>query len=355
VAEDLRTEELDKLVLVWLLVPRKSPGLTTLARMLAPFVRRTGASAESVARQSLARLKAGGDIEADTTWMLSPAGRDKALRTLGISALPKRVSWSWISKLLLARATGTEPKPSVMRSLGTADGLAAAVLQRARGLPTNTPLSPKQVAQALAWRELGVESTAPITRNAILAHIARKASPSAPARKLPKAPFSAAIQALAWATLGDSPKDASIQTTLIQRWMAGPKATEPVERRPPINDAVHHIDAPLSADASVQDTIVDAPSALRVFADRAVAAARTSKTGRWGEQKVFISHVWDQYCRDDAQPAIELDTFKKWLVRANQAGFLSLSRADLIDAMDANDVRRSEISSLGATFHFIKS
>ena len=58
--------------------------------------------------------------------------------------------------------------------------------------------------------------------------------------------------------------------------------------------------------------------------------------------------------RREPEGIADLGDFKQRLLRANQAGLLSLSRADLVEAMDPADVRASEISSLGATFHFVR-
>jgi hypothetical protein len=96
---------------------------------------------------------------------------------------------------------------------------------------------------------------------------------------------------------------------------------------------------------------------LGAFAQRVLAAARRSPTGWWGERKVFISHVWEEYQRRErkgGRQAGDLEAFKLLLVRANRASLLSLSRADLVEAMDKDDVKRSEIASLGTTFHFLR-
>ena len=46
--------------------------------------------------------------------------------------------------------------------------------------------------------------------------------------------------------------------------------------------------------------------------------------------------------------------FKRRLAEANNARLLDLSRADLVQAMDPEDVRLSEVAYLNATFHFIR-
>ena len=51
---------------------------------------------------------------------------------------------------------------------------------------------------------------------------------------------------------------------------------------------------------------------------------------------------------------MDLDAFKERLAEANNARLLDLSRADLVQAMDPEDVRESEVHYLNATFHFVR-
>ncbi|MFT3765234.1 MAG: hypothetical protein QM820_06915 [Minicystis sp.] len=224
------------------------------------------------------------------------------------------------------------PTPPVLKPLATAEGLSAAVLAKHHRIrsPRQSELKPGQVADALAWRELGVESIEPFTRNAVLAHIIRKMGGSAS----PPKDLRAALTTLASAALQVNRGTAPIRVALVQRWMAGgetaaviPSATPPAETR---------------------------PVTLEAFSKQALAAAHAAKTGRWGDQKVFVSHVWSEYQHRDGSSAVGLDDFKQMLVRANQAGLLSLSRADLVEEMDPADLKRSEIAALGATFHFVQ-
>jgi hypothetical protein len=82
-----------------------------------------------------------------------------------------------------------------------------------------------------------------------------------------------------------------------------------------------------------------------------VRAAHAATSGRFGDEKVFISHV--HRALDDR--SLSLEAFKERLVAAQRAGLLELSRADLVGAMPEIDVRASEIDSLGAAFHFIRA
>ncbi|MDI1480394.1 hypothetical protein [Polyangium sp. y55x31] len=98
---------------------------------------------------------------------------------------------------------------------------------------------------------------------------------------------------------------------------------------------------------------VDLPEQDDAFAKQVLAAARASKTGRFGSGKVFISHVLQQLEHDGFRVGNE-EAFKARLVSAHRQQLLSLSRADLVEAMDPKDVDASETAYLSATFHFVR-
>ncbi|XXY45980.1 hypothetical protein WME91_38850 [Sorangium sp. So ce269] len=217
----------------------------------------------------------------------------------------------------------------------TTEGLAAAVLEKHHQIrpASRSELTLPRVGHALAWLELGVESTEPFTLKAVLTHVLRRTSGLSVTPKDFKK-LSDVLRRLAASAMNVNAGDAPIRAALVQRWMAANDTEATVPRAAPAADAP--------------------PVSLQSFSQGALAAARASTTGRWGEQKVFVSHVWSEYQRRDGASARDLDDFKQLLVRANQAGLLSLSRADLVEEMNPADVKRSEISSLGATFHFVR-
>ena len=84
------------------------------------------------------------------------------------------------------------------------------------------------------------------------------------------------------------------------------------------------------------------------------SSSRNCPTGHFGDNKVFIAHVWRALQADPAFRGMELATFKEHLTEANNARLLDLSRADLVQAMNPDDVHQSEVHYLNATFHFIR-
>ncbi len=80
---------------------------------------------------------------------------------------------------------------------------------------------------------------------------------------------------------------------------------------------------------------------------------RIGADGRFGDEKVFVSAIW-QYLEDDGRLSDwSLDRFKRWLVKANSDQLLDLARADAQGDMDSRLVEESEIVDRGATFHFV--
>lgn len=104
--------------------------------------------------------------------------------------------------------------------------------------------------------------------------------------------------------------------------------------------------------APVQPT-VPLPADERAFAERILSAAKASKTDRYGGNKVFISHVMRQLEREGVAVG-DAEKFKDRLVSAQRNGLLSLTRADLVEAMDPADVEASLTKYLSTTFHFVR-
>lgn len=88
--------------------------------------------------------------------------------------------------------------------------------------------------------------------------------------------------------------------------------------------------------------------------DAVNAAARDVLAERrgWGEHKAFILDVFGKLAA--LNPTMTLDGFKALLIELQRDGSVDLSRADLPEAMDSGKVRRSEIASLGSTYHFVR-
>ncbi len=192
-----------------------------------------------------------------------------------------------------------------------------------------------------------------------------------------------AIDALAWKLIGFGAMarkfDAkAVKTALILRELGdghAPTSRRPTSRRPPtacwpaaavrVATTRRSCATPSSATGSAgrarrrkmsraPDPELRQPLDPSAMAGRVQAAARSCPTGRYGDHKVFIAHVWDHLRSDPDFAAMDLDGFKRALAEANNLRLLDLARADLVQAMDPEEVRRSEVRYLNATFHFVR-
>ena len=85
----------------------------------------------------------------------------------------------------------------------------------------------------------------------------------------------------------------------------------------------------------------------RFAADVNAVAKAAPAAARFGDNKVFISHVAAAFRMSVAE-------FKARLVEAQIAGLVNLSRADLVEAMDPAMVAASRVDRQFATFHFVR-
>jgi hypothetical protein len=258
---------------------------------------------------------------------LTDEGRRWALNVLGWKDVPPRTNWKQLkSKYLILCVFNASPDSAALaKKVATKAGLAGQIIRQHFALPDRGPLTPKAAVEALACRlicrELDID----------------------PESEDGKA-FStiAKIGAVLPAHLAGVSNNSleSLRTGLIWRWLDSSETagdeTEPTKpAEVPVAEArQYHLD-PATFAATVQ------------------AAARTATSGRWGDNKVFINHVWRQLQQEPNFPQLSLNDFKDRLVEANQRGLLRLERADLVEAMNTDDVYESETRFLTATYHFI--
>jgi len=293
------------LLLARLLIPgKKPPALGVIHKDLAPLFH-GGLTKDRVAAV-LAELRSSGFLPAKGQ-LLTDAGRARGLAYLGIAQLPPKCNWAMIrAKFLIPKTLGLTPwSEAEVARLGTADKLAARLLKQKYDLPVSADTNLTGVLESLVCRLIGYPKLTTLKELAAVA-ISREVSaePVLPVKELNK---------VAPRLLLGSTKSG------IEGFRA------------------------LVLNGTLKDTIP--------FAERVTAAARTCPTGWFGDDLVFISHVWRHV--QPEFPSLDLAGFKTKLLAANRALLLTLSRADLVQAMKPEDVRESETSYLNSVFHFI--
>ncbi len=308
------------LILARLVTAKREVKLSIIAADLAPLFHRPPSTAAVTA--VFDGLRDGGLVSREKGPPLTAAGRARALAYLGAADLPPRANWGTVkANYLTPRALGLPPKST---AVATVNKLAAVLLKRKLGLPVGTGATLNAVFEAVACRELGFRDHATLKPliPTLLGRaiggtdaIAGKDAEAVVPRVLLNAPRGgvAGLRAVALAGFGDG----------------GPSTPQ----------------VPPEAHAEAFD--------LEAFALTVRSAARTCPTGRFGDNKVFISHVWRELEDEPRFAPLGLPGFKAHLVAANRERLLNLLPADLNQAFDPADLRESAATQFHSTYHFI--
>lgn len=317
----LNPERLDNLLLARLAVrATRPPTPAAVARALYGFVSRDLRPGEwsEVFAQALARLRAQGSIELERL-VLTARGKARLLAALRLRALPGVASWAqfksrYLPRLFLESLDGQgDATPSC----------AAVVLAERLGVACTAHSTPRQVVDLWLAKKLGVDALSlEQLRNVLLAKELQ-----VPRRKRSIETLHLGIAHLSGAS---DARSATVVSALATRWLRA----EPAERQ-------------------AQSDARPAAGELGEFVQRVQAAAASQRVRSYGDNKVFIGSVWQVLSADAEIAKLGEAGFKSRLLEAHRCGALVLGRADLVGAMDARDVRASEIHHHNATYHFI--
>ncbi|AKF80228.1 hypothetical protein SAMN05443572_11516 [Myxococcus fulvus] len=366
------------LALTWLAPrPQRSGTRTELGNALRPFVEHRLSRPEWKARLDAMLEQLLGDelvaAKKKAGLTLTSAGMERVLQFLRLEQLPKGLSWKKLkATYLLANSLDVAPSKATLARLNDADGVRAAVLARHHPDVGEGEPSLSQIRDRLLWRQLGVETERPFSLGAVQAHLLGKMLDTEV--KNPRK----AVEQLAARAAGATRADAEIlRLTLLRQWFLPESSSAPA---PNTKSATEKTQAPTRAIGSTprrdteptRNTVpsrdtgsapnqatapsrAPAPAAppptvlVESFAEHVLSVARALPTGRFGRDKVFISHVWRAL-----QPEwSNREAFDAALLEANRTQHLSLTRADLIATMNPTDVAESEVRAHGSSFHFV--
>ncbi|RKG56638.1 hypothetical protein D7X30_23620 [Corallococcus sp. AB011P] len=263
---------------------------------------------------------------------LTGAGRQQALKFLRVDS-PKGLTWKRVKQQhLLAKGLGLPASKPALGRLSDADGVRALVLKRAHKVEGPETPTLAQVRDRLLWRQLGVETDEAFSLRAVQAHLLGQLLGQEV--RDPKR----GVEQLAARAVGAPRVDAEVvRMAALREWVLA-EAEKVSAPRPKL------------VEAAVKLAPKVPPTETVSFARRVLDAAKAvPPTGRFGDNKVFISHVWKALQPEWAdRPA-----FNEALLAANRAQHLSLGRADLLAAMNPQDITESEVRAVGASFHFV--
>lgn len=325
---------LEDLVLIRLLPPTEKPvPPSELKNTIAKF---TGEPIEAEQFSRLIEdLSIRGLIETKPC-RLTEAGRMRALAFLGIDRLPPQANWGTIqAKYLVPKALGLKPgSDATAKALKDKNSLAALLLKRKLELPIGTGTTLNNVLEAIVCQELGhpeLTTLAALKERVLSDRLDSKATLS---RK-------------------------EIETQLPRLLLDSGSGMTGL-RNTVLSGVFGHLDLePQNGEISTSHPIVDSEPVyvesfdLAVFANTVRAAARECRTGRFGDRKVFINHVWNLLKDEAVFRGFDLARFKEKLVEANRNHLLTLTRADMAAHLDQSDVLESETHYFNSEFHFI--
>lgn len=270
-------------------------------------------------------------------FQISAAGQKLALQKLGLQSLSPATRWLTLKNCYLIASLLKLPAPineRGRRSITSADGLRASILVNAFRLSIDAYPSLTKARDSLLWQQLAE----PVTEN-----LQHKLAASNVTRSRPFT-MASVIALLLNSLLGterELPWDAALKQLAAKA--VGARRISPEELRLAIFRA-----------ATEKPSQLPEPFNLEFFVNQVRQSAKRSQTGKFGDNKVFISHVWQQMELDGTTSGMDLKQFKHHLALANNKGLISLSRADLAYAMDQHAVSASETSYLNSIFHFIR-
>jgi len=266
---------------------------------------------------------------------LTEIGRQRALDILGVSELPPRLNWQSLqSRILLPLALGWKPDSEQARRLAGAKSPAALLLKHRFGLQSSANTM-NEVLAALTCRGLGIPEEKSL-KDIQATIVGRLFGERLPAERL----IDQAPRILLGARTNSKK---GLSEAVLQSWLRAES---------PVADS----NAPTG---SRQKTAIVDPEVfdMAAFAHTVLAAARDITTGRFGDNKVFINHVWRRLAGERAFADMDLPRFKERLIEANRADLLTLSRADLANLLDPKDIADSETTYqteyVNGVFHFI--
>lgn len=325
----------DDFILVRLLLPGKT-GLT-LKRIqddLEPFFRHKYTAPEwnTLMEGCWNELIHQGLIEVDRSKksekaFLSDEGKQKAHQFIGVHSLPENVTWSTlVNQFLVAKALNVDVSQSEQRKkVSTAGGLRGAILKQAYDLKTSPTPTETQALDALLWKQLGVETNRKFSLTSVKEHLLNQ-------------------------LLGiDPPVEFKKVKPLVAAKAINARRNDPQELKRSVIRGFIDNQKNIPATETIQKSDSNEP-----FAKEVIQAAQQTQTGWFGTNKVFISHVFSTYRQLYPHSSETLESFKSDLIAAHQQGKIILSRADLIEAMNPQDVVESETTYLNASFHFIR-
>ena len=271
---------------------------------------------------------------------LTAEGRRRALESLGVAELRPKTTWAVLRKTYLPAVALGRPAAgeAAFKAMASDPVFKAVLLERQFDLPAAAVPRLDDAIDALAWKLIGFEGMAKkFDVKAVKTALINRELGDGRA-----ADFKKAASRLVARGAGARRDDAKeLRDAVLRDWI-GREARGEVEGQAPGPEVRHR--RPTCRGRSTRRHWPSASRTRPAPARRAGTAITRSSSPMSGIA-----------CGPEPEFAgMDLDGFKRALAEANNLRLLDLARADLVQAMDPEDVRRSEVRYLNATFHFVR-
>ncbi len=290
---------------------------------------------------------------------LAPAGIKRVRDYLGCRTIPE--DWAEIRDIRLvghALGLGGESEQRI-KTLARPDGLRAAILQQAYGLPGKRVPSPTKLRCMLAVvaleRAFGNKvKSAFESGKGLSAKAGRLLAGQLSRRPRDFGTDARLISALAAEACGSPQSDiASLRLAILRNALAHntprPLALV-VDRQRPVPN-VEEVELAVAGNRPAAATRPDLPGFAKVI----VELADTLGDGWPGNKKAFISRVWQTVQADYPEWGLTDIEFKAMLTEAHRTGHLVLANADLRSKDNAADIQASAISYKNTVWHYVRA
>lgn len=292
---------------------------------------------------------------------------DRAInRFLGKEQDGKTLTWAeQRDTFLIAKALGlSELSPANLRALKKPDGLRALIVQPVFDLPLDGNQSAENLRAALAVIALGRAfgnkiKTGLATGNNFSAKAGRALAGQLSQRPREFSSDAKLIAGLAAETVDARQSDYdSLQSAILRRYATAaltphdaPKDAEKIKETLPVTAPQK---TPKNKEKSEIKSATDERPDLARFAHCVHEAARRHAEGWPGNQKAFISHVWQAIRNSHTSWGISEIEFKCMLAEAHRAGHVVLANADLKNKNNIAEIEASAITYKNTVWHLIR-
>ncbi|MEO0809301.1 MAG: hypothetical protein AAFW82_01430 [Pseudomonadota bacterium] len=305
---------------------------------------------------------------------LTSMGKERICGFLGCVTLPG--DWQAIRDMhLVAYALGLAGESAQrIKSLTRPEGLRAAILQQAYGLPGKRPPSAAKIRCALAVialeRAFGNKLKGGLDAGkGLSAKAGRLLAGQLSQRPREFGTDARLIAALAAEACGaPQASAAALRTAILKnaitRALHKPLGPQPVQQ-PPVQQSLALVEAPPSpVQAPIQNippiasvahpAVANRPN-LPDFARIVRGIAEHSGQGWPGNKKIFICVVWHEIQTAYKEWGVSEIEFKAMLVEAHRTGHLVLVNADLRSKSDATELQASAVTYKNTVWHYVRA